>query len=173
MLVKDVEAVNRALDLLENDLIRDTWMHERYGCDRQQQQNRTFAYFEYPSTVTMLLREVKYGINLSFNTVKINPMYKDFFHYHIGSVNVDYNPQHGTATINIPKSTDGSSTQYCIHGFPINQTFAVNVCDKNTFHSISDSTGLLCFDTKEGGCDIHVVQISKSKTLEKNHLYLS
>jgi hypothetical protein len=41
-----VAAVNASLDKLEHDLLRGSespWMHERYGCDGLQQQNRTFA----------------------------------------------------------------------------------------------------------------------------------
>ena len=34
---------------------------------RTTQLNRTAAYFEYPSTVAILLREVRYGIRLGFS----------------------------------------------------------------------------------------------------------
>ena len=34
---------------LQKDLLElGPWMHERYGCDGKQQQNRTWGYFEYP-----------------------------------------------------------------------------------------------------------------------------
>ena len=36
---------NNNLLLLQNDLIENTWMHERYGCDGKQQMNRTMYYF--------------------------------------------------------------------------------------------------------------------------------
>ncbi len=58
---------------LQRDLIAFTWMHERYGCDGLQQENRTADYFEYPCTVAMLLREIRYGINVGFVNVTINP----------------------------------------------------------------------------------------------------
>ena len=66
-------AFDGAVAHLSKDLIANTWMHERYGCDGQQQQNRTDKYFEYPSTVAMMLREVRYGINLGFDDVSIRP----------------------------------------------------------------------------------------------------
>jgi len=64
-------------------------MHERYGCDGTQQLNRTAAYFEYPSTVAILLREIRYGIELAFDHVTVDPMPKTAFSYHIGNVNID------------------------------------------------------------------------------------
>jgi hypothetical protein len=86
----DLAAFNAQLAILQRDLIADTWMHERYGCDGTQQQNRTSHYFEYPSTVAMLLREVKYGIELGHATVSIDPFGPQAFNYHVGNVNVDY-----------------------------------------------------------------------------------
>ena len=68
---------------------RYTWMHERYGCDGTMQLNRTAAYFEYPSTVAILLREIRYGIELAFDHVTVDPMPKTAFSYHIGNVNID------------------------------------------------------------------------------------
>ena len=37
---------NVTMKPLIRDLIADTWMSERYGCDGLQQKNRTYAYFE-------------------------------------------------------------------------------------------------------------------------------
>ena len=51
----------------------DTWMHERYGCDGTMQTNRTAAYFEYPSTVAILNREIRYGIEIDFKKVTVRP----------------------------------------------------------------------------------------------------
>ena len=83
-------AFDASLKHLQDDLIRDTWMHERYGCDGEQQQNRTSHYFEYPSTVAMMLREIRYGINLGFNNISIAPFGPIAFTYDIGNVFVQY-----------------------------------------------------------------------------------
>ena len=48
-------------------------MHERYGCDGTMQTNRTAAYFEYPSTVAILNREIRYGIEIDFKKVTVSP----------------------------------------------------------------------------------------------------
>lgn len=60
---------NLILNPLRDDLNRWTWLHERYACDGSPQLNRTYMYFEYPSTVTMLTRHVRYGIELRFTEV--------------------------------------------------------------------------------------------------------
>ena len=52
-------------------------MHERLACDGTQQLNRTAMYFEYPSTAAMLLRNVRYGIELGFGTLSIKPFASD------------------------------------------------------------------------------------------------
>ena len=76
------------------------------------QVNRTAAYFEYPSTVAILLREVRYGIELSFEHVTVDPMPSAAFSYHIGNVNVDYRPN-GTSMLQVPPSgSDGPSTRF-------------------------------------------------------------
>ena len=48
-------------------------MHERLFCDGTQSTNRTSGYFEYPSVVAMLLREVRYGVNLGYGALEIDP----------------------------------------------------------------------------------------------------
>jgi hypothetical protein len=62
---------NIILAPIQRDLIAYTWLHERYGCDGLQQMNRTEAYFEYPATVAMLLREIRYGVNMGFTNVRV------------------------------------------------------------------------------------------------------
>lgn len=72
--VGDVASFDTQLGVMQKDLLFYTWMHERYGCDGKMQTNRTAAYFEYPSTVAILLREIRYGIELSFQHVTVKPL---------------------------------------------------------------------------------------------------
>ena len=76
---------------IQNDLIANTWLGERYNCEGQNY--RTANYFEYPSVVVMLLREIRYGINIDLDSVDISPFLGDApeFNFHIGNVNVDFN----------------------------------------------------------------------------------
>ena len=55
------------------------------------QTNRTAAYFEYPSTVAILQREIHYGIELDFAHVTVKPLMSKPgpFSYHVGNVNVN------------------------------------------------------------------------------------
>ena len=102
--IGDIHSFNTQLGVMQRDLLFYTWMHERYGCDGKMQTNRTAAYFEYPSTVAILLREIRYGIFLSFDHITVDPIDPSQpFSYHIGNVNVDYQPN-GTSTVRVPVS---------------------------------------------------------------------
>lgn len=77
---------------LQRDVIRYTWLHERYTCQGTQATQRTAAYFEFPSVVAMLTREVRYGIKLAIRNVTIDPLQLPGarFVFAIGNVFVDY-----------------------------------------------------------------------------------
>lgn len=76
-------------------------MH-RYGCDGLQQENRTMYYFEYPSLVAMLVREVRYGVELTLDAIEINPFGAPAtFDFHTGNVNVHFDPA-GTSVLSVP-----------------------------------------------------------------------
>ena len=117
-------AFNRALDVLQNDLVTNTWMHERYGCDGKMQQNRTNFYFEYPSMVVMLMREIRYGINLSYQTVEIKPFGVHEYVYNIGDVYVSYSAS--AVELNVP----GTGTrEYQLSGLIPDQKYRVMLED--------------------------------------------
>eukprot|EP00041_Stephanoeca_diplocostata_P004961 m.53855 g.53855 ORF g.53855 m.53855 type:complete len:798 (-) comp15471_c1_seq1:129-2522(-) len=104
---------------LMRDLIAYTWLHERYGCDGKQQDSRTEAYFEYPATVTMLLREIRYGIDVGLRNITINPFGPTEYNFHIGNINVDYTAESG-AVINV--AGEGTRT-FTIHGMTAGATY--------------------------------------------------
>jgi hypothetical protein len=56
---------------LQEDLAQDVWLYERY--DSTGEQIRTSFYFEYPSLVTMMLREVRYGLEVGIDAVTVSP----------------------------------------------------------------------------------------------------
>lgn len=61
-------------------------------------------YFEYPSLVAMLLREIKYGVELTLDAVKIDPFGAPAtFQYHTGDVNVALDPS-GVSHVSVPGS---------------------------------------------------------------------
>jgi hypothetical protein len=63
---------DKILQPLQQDLLTNTWLYERY--DAQGNMIRTSYYFEYPALVTMLLREVTFGIAVSPSAVIIDPL---------------------------------------------------------------------------------------------------
>lgn len=112
--VGDVKTFDNAiLGPIQRDLLRDTWMRERYGCDGLQQKNRSEAYFEYPCTAAMLLREIRYGINIGLFNITLDPFGVSSYNYHVGNVNVDYSssliklsvPGHKTRTYVVMRMT--------------------------------------------------------------------
>lgn len=76
---------------LQDDLLADTWLFERY--DANGTQIRTAFYFEYPSLVTMMLREIRWGIDLEVDAINIDPFPASPFVYHLGSVFVSYDKE--------------------------------------------------------------------------------
>mmetsp|Transcript_29073 Transcript_29073/g.48870 ORF Transcript_29073/g.48870 Transcript_29073/m.48870 type:complete len:309 (+) Transcript_29073:65-991(+) len=79
---------SQLLQPLIEDLLADVWLYERYNATGQQV--RTSFYFEYPSLVTLMLREVSYGIAIAMNSVRIDPFPAQAFEFHIGFVSVKY-----------------------------------------------------------------------------------
>mmetsp|Transcript_5721 Transcript_5721/g.8865 ORF Transcript_5721/g.8865 Transcript_5721/m.8865 type:complete len:687 (+) Transcript_5721:98-2158(+) len=84
------------LDGLQQRLNSRTWLHERF--DKYGKEARSPFYFEYPALATILLREVRYGVNIGLTSIEIDPLLTSSsasssgleFHYHIGNVHVDF-----------------------------------------------------------------------------------
>jgi len=101
--VGDVAAFDdRVLDPVRTALLARTWLNERYTCGGVAVRAR--YYHEYPEMVAMLLREVRYGVNIGLRTVDISPLGPTRYHYHIGNVDVDYSPT--VVTFTVPGSGD-------------------------------------------------------------------
>jgi len=89
---KNLKDVQTFYDLLYtpvlNDLLRTTWMNERYTCNGTYTHNP--YYIEYPEYVVIVQWEVVYGIELGFNHVKIAPISGGNYHFIAGDVDVKY-----------------------------------------------------------------------------------
>lgn len=102
-LVGDTDTfLTKLLQPLQEDLLNDIWLYERY--DANGTQIRTAFYFEYPSLVVMMLRELVYGINLEVGSIAIDPFPRlpsgSNYTYAFGSVHVYYSDT--LVTINVP-----------------------------------------------------------------------
>jgi len=150
--VGDIDTFNKdILGPIHRDLLKDTWMRERYGCNGLQQKNRSEAYFEYPCTVAMMLREVRYGINIGISNITLDPFdHAQSFSYHVGDVNIDY-----SSTL-IKISAPGSDNRtYNVMGMMTNKKYQVSAAGTGcgTFSPItvtSDMNGILIFTAPVG-----------------------
>jgi hypothetical protein len=151
---------------LQNDLISDVWLYERY--DANGQQIRTSYYFEYPSLIAMMIREISYGIEVKLNEVIINPfVMKSSFTYNIGNNfyvsyrNSSYVELQSRQLLN--QSNDKFRVEKIIkvYGLVSSSSYQiVNSCDNTrSIEEITDSNGLLQFSMKlVDGCSIVVSQ---------------
>jgi hypothetical protein len=109
---------NLILDPIQQQVDTATWLPERYDCSGN---NAHSAYYhEYPEMTVMLMREVRYGINLGLGTAAIDPFGVTAYRYHLGDVNVDYSQRQ--VTLNLP----GSGTRaYTVTGLAADATYLI------------------------------------------------
>jgi hypothetical protein len=161
---QDLEYVEKSiLDPLVRDLNQNTWLHERYGCDGNQQENRTMFYFEYPALVSMLLKDIRYGVQLDVSGLTLNPFRSDTtveFEYHLGNVDISYRPL-SVVTVSIPADIQDSATRcftsYVIHGLIPEASYEVKATEecqceyKDSMKIVStDAKGVLAFKGPAG-----------------------
>ncbi len=138
------QAFDAQLATLQRDLIAYTWMHERYTCDGQMMGNRTNYYFEYPSTVAMLLREVRYGIDVGLLNVTVAPFGPTNFTYDVGNVYVQYDSP-GRVSVSVPGT---GSRGYTVGGLEAGATYDVDA--DGGISATADADGILHFDAAAG-----------------------
>ena len=88
---------NLILDPIQQQVDAATWLPERYDCSGNVAHSP--YYHEYPQMAVMLMREVRYGINLGLGTVTIDPFGASEYRYHLGDVNVDYSQRRVTLAL--------------------------------------------------------------------------
>jgi hypothetical protein len=79
---------DRILGPLQADVLARTWLPERFTCDGKDTHNE--FYFEYPSTVAMMIFEVRYGISIAMTRVRVDPLSAASFVFSLGGVRIDY-----------------------------------------------------------------------------------
>ncbi len=84
----DLNNFNLYFNKIRKDLIDYTWMRERY--DSKGSQDRAYYYHEYPEIITMILREMIYGINIKPDKVVIKPFGRNKYFYKLGKLEVSY-----------------------------------------------------------------------------------
>jgi hypothetical protein len=147
---------NLILDPIISQVDDATWLPERYDCSGNPAHNP--YYHEYPEMVVMLMREVRYGINLGLGTVTIDSWGADSYRYHLGDVNVDYSQK--LVTLNLP----GSGTRsYTITGLLPDATYKVLATDNQPAQQqtrTAGADGTLTFTAPTGrSWTIHVMRV--------------
>lgn len=138
---------------LVSDLNKYTWMHERYGCDGKQQENRTMYYFEYPALVSMLLKDIRYGVQLDVTGITLNPFRSGNidFEYHLGNIDVAYSQN--MVKLSFPSDmtlATHCSTSYTIYGLKPNAQYNVSTsgesdCQNTPMNILTNKNGLIQF----------------------------
>jgi len=160
---QDLEYFNeKVLAPVQRDVIAFTWMHERYGCDGLQQENRTMYYFEYPSLAAMLVREIKYGVELTLDAIAVNPFGAPaVFQYHTGDVHVSIDPA-AVSSLTVPGS---GLFAYALQTMVPSASYKVEVAQgcSTSWASVqvqADSEGKLTFSAPRGtDCTLSVKKV--------------
>lgn len=157
--VGDLHTFNSLLlEPLQRDLVQDTWLFERY--DANGTQIRTSYYFEYPSLVTMMLTEIRYGIDVTLSAVKVDPFPVADFTFSFGSMAVQYSQDN----IQIRLNTEGSvrvTKRISVHGLSANTTYDLqsNACAADVRSLTTCAGGVLSFDYQlQTDCPILLVK---------------
>lgn len=125
--VGDLNTFNTLLlEPLQQDLIKDTWLFERY--DANGTQIRTSYYFEYPSLVTMMLTEIRYGIDVTLSTVKVDPFPVTDFTFSFGSLAVQYSQESVEIHLHA-QGTTSVTKMISIYGLPANTSYDLHPND--------------------------------------------
>jgi hypothetical protein len=151
-LVGDIDTFDSLLlSPLQEDLISDVWLYERYNASGDQ--IRTAFYFEYPSLVSMMLREIRYGISIGLNRIDIDPFMASVnkeFEYSFGDTLVVYSEKR--VELRVPGVGKSTSKLVTIHGMKASASYAlISWCkhepnDNNEVIYVTDELGLLKFD---------------------------
>ena len=142
------------LSPLQDTLLRVTYMHERLFCDGTQQMNRTAMYFEYPAAIALLVRRVKYGIELGFNSVNVSPFTAPSeWSYNVGNVRIYFSQ----AAVDLLLPGDGGDAAYTIDSLSISAVYRILTCDGKPVKEVrTDSAGTLRFIARRGDCEIQI-----------------
>jgi hypothetical protein len=145
--MKDQTTFDRLLSNTEDSLLQDVWLPERYDAGGEPAHNS--YYHEYPEILTMVLREMRYGINVGVQKVAVHPFGPRAFRFRMNVLEVDYSTN--KVVLRIPGS---GKRQFEIGGLVPHQEFKLSSGE----HVVTDASGTLKFEAMAG------VQISATQT---------
>jgi hypothetical protein len=132
--MEDRATFDTLLASLESDLLRDVWMPERYDAAGLPAHNS--YYHEYPEILSMVLREMRYGVHVGVREVSVRPFGATHFDFQFGDLRVAYSPD--AVAIEVPGL---SVREFTLAGLrPLSQ-YSVSAGESIT----TDKTGTLHF----------------------------
>jgi hypothetical protein len=156
---------NKLLTPLQNDLIQNVWLTERY--DENGNAIRTPYYFEYASLVPIMLHDVSYGIDINLLTITINPLVYKEFDYQLGGVKIFYHPT-SQVVLSFPgdeKDGEIHVKETILYGCSAGQSYEVkNSCTSQWDQQsvVANSDGILKFPMKYvKGCSVTISIVTK------------
>jgi hypothetical protein len=160
--VRDSKLVKEVLlQPLINDILESTWLYERY--DANGNQIRTSFYFEYPSLIALIIREVVYGIDISMNYVNIDPIEYQPFQFNLGNTKVFFTKDEVILQLpSLGENGDVRKKDCHIHHLEKETSYSVkNSCDGSDRELQVDINGVLSFATTFGkSCEVRVSKIA-------------
>lgn len=139
------------LEAIESDLLRNVWMPERFDSDGRPAHND--YYHEYPDILTMVLREMRYGVHIGMREVTIRPFGISNFNLRLGGLRVSYSPD--AVSIAVPGST---TRDFVVGGLHPGLSYSLSTGERLA----ADATGTLRFRAHAGEL-IHVRRINQHK----------
>jgi hypothetical protein len=119
---------------LESDLLRDVWMPERYDAAGLPAHNG--YYHEYPEILSMVLREMRYGVHVGVSEVSVHPFGATHFDFQFGDLRIAYSSD--AVAIKVPGS---SVREFTLAGLRPLRRFSVSTGESIT----TDKAGTLHF----------------------------
>lgn len=133
---------------LQTDLLRRTWLPERFNCDGTDAHNE--YYFEYPAVVALMLYEVKYGISLQMTKVIVNPLGAPAagLTFALGGLHVSYSASSFHAQL--PRAHSGTRA-FSVHGLAPGSAWTITPSGGAPQHATVGADGVLAFTAAVGG----------------------
>ena len=141
---------NDLLGSMEGDLLQNVWMSERYDAAGRPAHNG--YYHEYPEIISMVLRELRYGIHVGLSEVSVRPFGVDAYQFHMGQLQVEY--ARDKVVLRVPGS---SMRRFTVSGLFPKAKYVLSTGKK----LLADRNGTLQF-TAPAGLTIRIAEVAGS-----------
>jgi hypothetical protein len=132
----------------EDSLLHDVWLPERYDAGGEPAHNG--YYHEYPEILDMVLRQMRYGIQISGHKVTVFPFGAHEFQFRMNALQIDYDQN--KLVLSVPGQ---GKRQFEIGGLAPHQEFKLSSGE----HAVTDASGTLKFEAP-AGAQISAIRIS-------------